>query len=103
MILIKSQDSKVLLTFLKFFDALMSMAGSDSIFNPVVENEEANWWMTQLFTLVAGLGCGMIAHLLAKHFRGQAAPTRLISLFHRQTSYQTSGIRTGEICPYFYN
>ena len=55
------------------------MAGSDSIFNPVAEDEDANWWMTQLFTLVAGLGCGMIAHLLAKHFRGQAAPTRFIS------------------------
>ena len=57
------------------------MDGSGSIFHPVVEDEEANWWMTQLFTLVAGLGCGMIAHLLSKHFWGQATPTRFISFF----------------------
>jgi hypothetical protein len=47
----------------------------DDIFN-LGEGEEFTWWSTQLVTLLAGLGCGMIVHLLVKHFSGQGAPQR---------------------------
>ena len=59
-----------------------SFYNGEQVVSPVgSEAEEDIWWSTQVFTLLAGLGCGMVFHLIIKSFSGQAAPARFEFLF----------------------